>query len=188
MHENSASVRVRVAMLSLVAAVVGCARSPEEATLGEVRRLGGRAASIHRLDLAHTAAADADLARLTAIGGDALAGVEELDLTHTGISDRGLVSLQAFSGLKKLSLTLTGVTDAGLAALKPLERLADLALVETGITDAAVEPLSCLTGVRRLVLLRTRLSESGIARLRQSLPEAEIHVEPAAVRGRRAAR
>lgn len=188
MHPISTTVRGRVAMLSLVVVLVGCARSPEEAALGEVRRLGGRADSIRRLDLAHTVASDADLARLAAIGGGALAGVEELDLTHSRITDRGLQSLGAFPEVKKLTLTLTGVTDAGLPALGGLGKLSELYLIETAITDAAVEPLSRLASLRKLVLLRTGVGDAGIVRLRQALPEAEIHVEPAAVRARRAAR
>jgi hypothetical protein len=177
-----------VGVMLLVGDVVGCARSPEQEAMAFVRRLGGRADSIRRLDLAQTAATDGDLEQLAAVGDGALVAVEELDLTRTRVTDHGLVALRAFSGLTKLTLTLTGVSDEGLAALEPLERLADLALIETGITDAAVEPLSRLTGVRRLVLMRTGVSAAGIARLRQSLPEAEIHVEPAAARARRAAR
>ena len=168
--------------------VTGCARSPEQEAMVFVRRLGGRADSIRRIDLAQTTATDADLERLAAVGDGALAAVEELDLTRTRVTDRGLVALQAFPGLTKLTLTLTGVSDGGLAALEPLGRLTDLALIETGITDAAVESLSHLTGLRRLVLMRTGVSDAGIARLRQSLPETQIHIEPAAARARRASR
>jgi hypothetical protein len=170
------------------AAALGCAPAPEEAALGYVRRLGGRAASIRRLDLAHTSATDADLAMLAAVGGGALAGVEELDLTHTGITDVGLSALRSFPNVKKLSLTLTGITDAGLPALAALEQLADLYLIETAITDAAVEPLSGFARLRTLVLLRTAVSEAGIVRLRQALPSTAIQIEPAGGRGRRAVR
>jgi len=193
MHTVAASVRCRVTMLSLVGCVVagmiGCARSPEEAAVGFVRRLGGRADSIHRIDLAHTAATDADLTRLVAaVGGAALAGVEELDLTHTAVTDGGLATLAAFPSLRKLSLTLTRVSDAGLPALAALGKLSELYLIETAVTDAGVEPLCRLLSLRRLVLLRTAVGDAGLERLRQALPDAMIHVEPPAARARRAAR
>ena len=148
----------------LGAGMGGCADSPADAALGFVRRLGGRAETVRRIDLAHTATTDADLARLAKLGGEALAGVEDLDLTHTAITDSGLTTLAAFPTLRKLSLTLTAVTDAG------------------------VEPLSRLSSLRRLVLLRTAVSAAGLERLRRALPGATIDVEPPVVRARRAAR
>lgn len=182
--------RARVATPALlgvvVAVAVGCARSPEDAAVGFVRRLGGRADSIRRIDLAHTAATDADLARLAATGGESLAAVEELDLTHTAVTDGGLASLAAFPGLRKLSLTLTRVTDAGLPKLASLEHLSELYLIETSVTDAGVEPLSRLVSLRRLVLLRTAVGAAGLERLRRAVPGATIDVEPPAVRARRA--
>ena len=107
MHTIAECVRARIATLSLAGCIVagcivagcsvvgtsGCARSPEEEVVGLVRRLGGRADSIRRIDLAHTATTDADLARLVAIGGEPLAGVEELDLTHTAVTDAGVTAL-----------------------------------------------------------------------------------------------
>lgn len=190
MRTTSARLWDRVATLAICGCVVavGCGRSPEEAALGVVRRLGGRADSIRRLDLAHTAATDADLARLAAVGGEALGGVEDLDLTHTPVTDGGLAALAAFPKLRKLSLTLTAVTDAGLPALAPLGDLSELYLIETAVTDAGVEPLARLASLRRLVLLRTDVGDAGLARLRRSLPEATIDVEPPTARARRAAR
>ncbi|MEI6506519.1 MAG: hypothetical protein WCO90_11665 [Planctomycetota bacterium] len=172
----------------LAAGMGGCADSPADAALGFVRRLGGRAETVRRIDLAHTATTDADLARLAKLGGEALAGVEDLDLTHTAITDSGLTTLAAFSTLRKLSLTLTAVTDAGLPAILPLGTLSELYLIETAVTDAGVEPLSRLSSLRRLVLLRTAVSAVGLERLRRALPGATIDVEPPVVRARRAAR
>lgn len=192
MHTIAARMRDRVATLSLmgclVVCAVGCAGSPGEVVVGFVRRLGGRADSIRRIDLAHTAVTDADLARLVAVGREALVGVEELDLTHTAVTDGGLATLEAFPSLRKLSLTLTRVTDAGLPALAPLGNLSELYLIETAVTDAGVEPLSRLVSLRRLVLLRTTVGDAALERLRRALPEATIDVEPAAARARRAAR
>lgn len=172
----------------VLAGMLGCGQTPAEAVVACVRRLGGRAETIRRIDLAQTPTTDADLERLAAIGGGSLTAVEELDLTRTGITDRGLAAVRGFSGLTRLTLTLTAVTDEGLRQLEPLEHLADLALIETAIDDHAVEPLSRLTRLRRLVLMRTRLSDTAIARLRQMLPRTAIHVEPAAARARRNAR
>jgi len=180
------------ALLSGVLA--GCSPTPEQAALKLVRRLGGSvtAASgtngIVRVDLAHTAVTDDDLARLARAGGGAagpLGRLVEFDLTHTGITDRGIESLTAFPLLRKLSLTLTQVTDAGIDPLAALEQLSELYLIETQLTDAAVEPLSRLRHLQTLVLLRTALSDAGIASLRRSLPQVTIQIEPAAARSRR---
>ena len=191
--------RATVTAALLAACISGCARTPEQAVVALVQRLGGRTtavaarestatvteqAAITRIDLAHTAVTDGDLAILAAAcsSGGLLDRVEELDLTHTGITDRGLELLVAFPAVRKLSLTLTRITDAGLAPLAGLTHLTDLYLIETRLTDAAVDPLSQLSQLRMLVLLRTGLSAAGIARLRHSLPQTMIQVEPSPAR------
>jgi len=179
---------IKVVTALVAIGMTGCPHSTEDAAVGFVRRLGGRAPSIHRLDLAHTAIGDDDLQRLTQIGGASLAGVEQLDLTHTRITDRGVAMLRSFPKVKKLSLTLTGVSDAGVHSLAALEQLAELYLIETAVTDAALEPLSRLVHLRTLVLLRTDVTPAGISRLRQALPTALIQVDPAGGRTRRAQR
>lgn len=187
--------KASVAAALLTALLVGCTTTPEQAALSMVRRLGGKAmavdgqAGIVRIDLAHTAVTDDDLARLAGLGGGGAAGplgrLEELDLTHTAITDRGVEALPAFPRLRKLSLTLTKVTDAGLASLSTLDHLAELYLIETRLSDAAVEPLSRLRHLQTLVLLRTDVSDAAIDSLRRALPRAKIQIEPAAARSGR---
>ena len=184
-----------VAVVVMAALVASCTPAPQQEALTLVRRLGGRAtaggqSNIARIDLAHTAVTDDELARLAALGGGPngpLGRLEELDLTHTGITDRGIESLAGFPAVRKLSLTLTQVTDAGLAPLSALEHLTELYLIETRLTDAAVEPLSRLRQLQTLVLLRTGVSDAGIERLRRALPRTRIQIEPAAARSVRRA-
>jgi len=184
-----------VAAALLATMLAGCTTTPEQAALSLVRRLGGKATAtdgqegIVRIDLAHTAVTDDDLARLAGLGGGGSAGplgrLEEFDLTHTAITDIGIESLPAFPLLRKLSLTLTKVTDAGLASLATLEHLTALYLIETRLSDAAVEPLSRLRHLQTLVLLRTDLSDAAIDSLRRALPRAKIQIEPAGARSGR---
>ncbi|MCX7431352.1 MAG: hypothetical protein NTY17_10175 [Planctomycetia bacterium] len=184
-----------IAAVLLAMVLAGCTTTPEQAALSLVRRLGGKAMpadgqeGIVRIDLAHTAVTDNDLARLAGLGGGGPAGplgrMEALDLTHTGITDRGVESLAAFPRVRKLSLTLTKVTDAGLASLSTMEHLTELYLIETQLTDAAVEPLSRLRHLQTLVLLRTDVSDAGVDSLRRALPRAKVQIEPAAARSGR---
>ena len=184
-----------IAAALLATVLAGCSTTPEQAALRLVRRLGGKAMAVDgqegivRIDLAHTAVSDDDLARLARLGGGGSAGtlgrMEELDLTHTAITDRGVEVLRAFPLLRKLSLTLTKVTDAGLASLSTMGHLTELYLIETQLTDAAVEPLSRLRHLQTLVLLRTDVSDAGIDSLRRALPRAKVQIEPAAARSGR---
>lgn len=139
--------------------------------------------AITSVNLAHTKLSDEDLAALIAIS--PLLALEDLNLTHTSITDRGLAVVGQLRALRKLSLTLTAISDTGLTQLEGLRHLTELYLIDTDVTDAAVEPLSKLGTLRSLILLRTAITPAGIARLRKSLPEATIQIEPPGARTRR---
>jgi len=107
-----------------------------------VRQLGGQVlvervedrVFVVAVNLSGTPISDADLLRLSGLG-----GLRRLWLGGTAITDIGLTILNDFGSLEELSLAHTGVTDAGLPLLAFLPRLRKLSLEGTRITDAGIE-------------------------------------------------
>lgn len=66
------------------------------------------------------------------------------------------------------------VTDRGVAALRGMTNIEELDLEGARLTDWAVNDLATLSGLKKLVLKDTQVSDSGVARLRQALPNCTI--------------
>ena len=104
--------------------------------------------------------------------------LRELWLSGTAVTDAGLEHLKNMRRLQSLSLNGSRITDSGLEHLKRLRRLQRLDLGGTKVTDAGLEHLKGLTALRELDLLNTKVTYAGIARLRQALPNCNIHPWP----------
>jgi hypothetical protein len=66
------------------------------------------------------------------------------------------------------------VTDAGIAHLAGLTTLRNLSIADTAVGDGAVPDLARLRGLRSLRCDKTRLTASGLAKLREALPDCRV--------------
>jgi len=115
---------------------------------------------VWRLDLAGTAADDADMIEV-----GQLKTLEVLSLANTPITGAGLSHLRGLSRLDNLMLRGTPITDAALAHLTSLERLDRLYLADTRITDAGMAHLKKLKQLSILELSGTRITDAAIEEL-----------------------
>lgn len=129
-------------------------------------------ADLRVLDLSGTKISSANMVHL-----NLFPNLRRINLEHTPLRDAGLLHLRQLRNLEILSLGLTEITDAGLAAVSP-ERFANLERLEvsdTRITDAALSHLAGLTKLKWLEAGRTNVTDSGVAKLKQALPDLNIH-------------
>ncbi|QIF04158.1 c-type cytochrome domain-containing protein [Roseimicrobium sp. ORNL1] len=108
----------------------------------------------------------------------ALAPIKEniahLDLARTAVTDAALKTATSFPRLVRLDLRKTKVTDKGVQQLAESKNLTYLNLYGTEVTDAAIPALSSLKTLRHLYIWETKITEGGVAKLKASLPEAEV--------------
>ncbi len=117
-----------------------------------------------------------------------LPDLTELTLARTQVSDAGLAHLKDLKTLRRLVLDGCTIRGQGLAHLKELPELADLgagrlaelkqlqklSLAGSGVSDKALPPLGDLTNLRELDLTGTKVTASGIAKLKEALPNCKI--------------
>lgn len=104
-----------------------------------------------------------------------LPALEILDLSFSELHGDVLGVLQGSPRLQYLLLSQTKIGDEELARLPNLPELRDLALDDNPITDRSLPVLKRLTSLRELSLQNCELSATGLAELRQALPNCEIH-------------
>lgn len=74
----------------------------------------------------------------------------------------------------RLHAASPAVTDLGVADLRGLTNIEELDFTDACLTDSAVGDLVTLSGLKKLALSGTKISNSGIALLREALPDCEI--------------
>jgi hypothetical protein len=74
----------------------------------------------------------------------------------------------------KLRAIGPGITDKGVALLRGMTQIEDLDLTDARATDSSISSLATLISLKRIVLSGTQVSDSGIARLRQALPDCDV--------------
>ena len=162
--------------LLLVASTLGC--SQQEQAVAELENLGGEVTTapdgkVRRVRFLDDRITDADLVRLKG-----LTSLFTVNLNDTQVTDAGLTHMKGLTNLKSLHLNNTQVTDAGLVHLKGLTGLRGLHLDNTQITDTGLEHLKGLTSLQTMNLNDTQVSDAGVKKLRQALPNCEIHHLP----------
>jgi hypothetical protein len=125
--------------------------------------------TLRALNLGHTGVTDEQLGRLAS-----LTELERLHLTQASLTSAGLAHLKHFPKLKQLSLNSVPVDDQGAKILAQLEQLEDLDLYGSSVSDQSVAELAKLKSLKKLWVRKTKITPEGLARLKESLPQAEI--------------
>jgi hypothetical protein len=100
--------------------------------------------------------------------------LKRLNLEETAVTDKGLAHLAQLPALDWLKVDHTAVTDAGIAHLAGLTTLRNLSIADTAVGDGAVPDLARRRGLRSLRCDKTRLTASGLAKLREALPDCRV--------------
>lgn len=131
--------------------------------------------------------------------------LQELNVSYTGISDKGLAHLPEFDVLIQVFLRGNNITDKGMRILGKIEYLSQLCIdgsqiTDKGvsylknsetlhllhirsrnkekITDACIDDMLTMRSLTELAIGGTAISEAGIKKIRKSLPECELNLEP----------
>ena len=129
---------------------------------------------IRQLDLVDTNITDDALAHL-----HAMKRLYELNLQGTRITDEGLKHLRSATDLRTLLLP-KGITDEGMEQIRHMKQLRELSLINSSVTDASVEKITQLKNLKRIWLNETGVTLEGVKRIRKSLPECYVHLDPQA--------
>ena len=125
--------------LSLTAAALGCAPSPQQTAKDTITQLGGKTRSdqgqVVMVALRKSRATDNDLAMLRQFP-----ALDRLSLP-SAITDSGLKHLEGLPNLTSLDLQNTQVSDEGLSVIKTLPKLVQLYIHGSRITDAGADSL-----------------------------------------------
>jgi hypothetical protein len=116
--------------------------------------------------------------RVTDRGLKIISGMTQLEyvgVRGNNVTDAGLVHLKGLTNLTGLYLGESKVTDEGLKHLAPLIRLQYITLDKSPITDAGLEHLKELKDLRDLYVTGTKTTKEGRARLKEALPDLDIH-------------
>ena len=89
--------------------------------------------------------------------------------------DSELAELRHLPTVHSVTTGYARITDAGLEHLVALPKLTCLRLYDTQITDDGLEILARMTNLKELDLRRTQVTHEGILRLREKMPDTEIH-------------
>ncbi len=100
--------------------------------------------------------------------------IGELNLGRTQITDRSMNFIGAMSNLRSLNLSQVMISDVGLFSLTGHQHLEELVLSQTNISEATSEFFLTMPKLSELYLWGTNFTPSGIASLRQQLPEVMI--------------
>ncbi len=141
------------------------------------------------------------LVRLAALGDPDFDDLEAVDLSDSGVVDADLECLKTLS-CRRLVLDRAHVCGPGLAHLRDMPRLSELglrcptlsflgvryvgelkhlkrlSLAGSGATDESLKHLYGLTGLSELDLTGTGVTASGVAALREKLPQCTVRLEP----------
>lgn len=107
-----------------------------------------------------------------------MSNLQNLELRGKQYDDKCLQVLPQCANLKNLTLSATSLTDNGLAFVTNCPSLEHLAInYPKRISDKGVKHLLNLPELKMLVLDGVQVSKEGVARLRRSLPNCDLHVE-----------
>ena len=113
-----------------------------------------------------------------------LSKLKYLDAGFNPITDAGLKHLHKMNDLETLVINGTedigSITDQGILHLATLDNLTGLHLNSAQITDDSVRLLEQFQKLRILDIGGTLISDSGIGKIRQSLPNCRIDTQPIA--------
>lgn len=93
------------------------------------------------------------------------------------VGDEVVMLLASFTELEELDLTNTAITDAGLVHLKAHPTLKTLWLAGTHATDSSVALFPTMPALQILSCGQTEITPSGLARLRQLMPQLTIQTD-----------
>jgi hypothetical protein len=116
--------------------------------------------------------------RVTDEGLKIICGMTQLEyvgVRGNNVTDAGLVHLKGLANLTGLYLGESKVTDEGLKHLAPLKRLQYVILDKSPITDTGLEHLKELKDLRDLYVTGTKTTKEGRARLKDAMPDLDIH-------------
>jgi len=99
----------------------------------------------------------------------------EVLASETSFCSEAIEELRQMTKPRHLKLKNMAVTDAQLEHLNRLGRVEQLNLTNTQVTDAGLEHLHAMTNLRRLYLKGTQVTDEGVKKLKQVLPDCEIH-------------
>ena len=130
--------------------------------------------------------------------------LREINISYTGITDKGLALFPNYDVLSQIYLRGNDITDKGMETLGKMERLTRLCVDGTlitdqgvsylknsealymlhirsrnskKITDACIDDLLTMKSLEKLAIGGTAITESGIKKIRKSLPECELNLE-----------
>ena len=101
--------------------------------------------------------------------------LQQLTLEVTKVDEGLLPWLKRSRSLSELDLSFTNVGDPMVLALSDAKNMSVLWLTGTKITDRAVDVLTGMSRLESLDVQRTQVTESGLSKLRSSLPNTEIN-------------
>ena len=104
-----------------------------------------------------------------------LSKLKQLHLGDANGNDDGVKHLRELRELEELTLNDFKLSDEGLACLQGMKQLRELTLIGTEITDRGLPYLEHLTNLTRLFLGSSYLTAEAVERLREKLPNTEIH-------------
>jgi len=105
----------------------------------------------------------------------ALKNLRALNLVNANVTDVAPKKLAALKNLEVLFIHGGSVTDAGLKELPRLANLRILFLSGPRITDAGLQDLAAMKNLRTLILVDTKVTKTGVDKLKNALPECEVH-------------
>lgn len=100
--------------------------------------------------------------------------ISELNVGRTQITDRSMNLIGAMTNLRTLNLAQVMISDTGIFSITGHQHLEELVLSQTNISDAVSDYFLTMPKLSELYLWGTSFTPSGIASLRQQLPEVMI--------------
>jgi serine/threonine protein kinase/formylglycine-generating enzyme required for sulfatase activity len=123
---------------------------------------------LRSLGLAGTAVTSDSLPHLAS-----MPNLRHLSLDSTSVLNRNL-SLLVKLPLEELGLSGTSITNEGVKSLEGLTSLTKVSFADTSLTDASIDSLIKIHTLRECNLIGTLITATGIARLKQALPECTV--------------
>ncbi len=167
-------------------------RAPEltDASLAHIRGL----TKLEEINLSGTNITGSGVAHLTG-----MTGLRSLMISSSPLTDEGLANIGKLTTLRQLYFGWGKYTDSGIANLSKLTNLRDLGFGPDACTDACLEALAGLQldtlhiegpqvsdpwlvrigrmkSLRHVILLGAQVTDEAIAKLKASLPEADLYI------------
>ena len=125
---------------------------------------------LRELDLMECSLTDAGFAAIAQ-----LQSLQQLNLTGTPITAANAQQLARLKQLQSLSADRSRLTDDAIAPLAGHPALINLNAGNNELTDKAVDSLAKIKLLRSVSLYQTKVTRAGADRLKQALPECQVH-------------